>query len=139
MPCRIRHRSVFFRNFIVEHDGEHKNEFDIKARAMMPLTDAARVLILAAKVTGINNTFKRFEHLASLEPAKKELYDQAAEAYEILMRYRALQGLKHKDSGRFFKPDELNKTQRLMLRNSFRPIKDLQNILVIRFQLNLLS
>lgn len=126
----------FFRNFMVERSGEHKDEFDIKARAMMPLTDAARLLILSAKQYGKNNTFHRFDHMAKLEPKNAELYEQAADAYEILMRFRALQGLKNKDSGRFFRPDELNKMQRMMLRNCFKPIKDLQDLIEIRFRTN---
>ncbi|MCB0598000.1 MAG: hypothetical protein KDD28_28240, partial [Phaeodactylibacter sp.] len=126
---------TFFRNFVVESSGEHKDEFDIKARSMMPLADAARVLILDAKVGKINNTFRRFEKLAELEPANRELYEQAADAYEILMRYRALQGLKNKDSGRYFKPSELSKMERVNLRNCFQPIKDLQTLLTLRYQL----
>ncbi|MBR9921641.1 MAG: CBS domain-containing protein [Bacteroidetes bacterium] len=128
----------FFRNFVVEKSGEHKNEFDIKKRAMMPLTDAARVLVLEAGVSGINNTFKRFEKMAELEPQNADIYTSAADAYEILMRYRALQGLKSGDSGRYFKPGELNKMQRLQLRNCFQPISQLQSLLNLRFQLSVL-
>ncbi|MCO6476292.1 MAG: CBS domain-containing protein [Phaeodactylibacter sp.] len=126
---------TFFRNFVVESSGEHKDEFDIKARAMMPLADSARVLILDAKVGKINNTFRRFEKLAELEPKNKELYELAADAYEILMRYRALQGLKNKDSGRYFNPSELSKMERVNLRNCFQPIKELQSLLSTRYQL----
>lgn len=129
----------FFRNFVVERSGEHKDEFDIKARAMMPLTDAARLLTIQAKQYGINNTFQRFDHMATLEGRNKELYEQAADAYEILMRFRALQGLKNGDSGRFFKPYELNKMQRMMLRNSFVPIKKIQDLISIRFRLKMLG
>ena len=35
----------FFRNVVVERSGEHRDAFDIKARAMTPLADAARVLV----------------------------------------------------------------------------------------------
>ena len=127
---------TFFRNFVIEKDGEHKDAFNIKARAMMPLTDAARVLILGHKVSGINNTFKRFEKLAELEPKYSELYEQAADAYEILIRYRALQGLKNGDTGKFLNPADLTKMQRLNLRNSFRPISELQEIINVRFQVS---
>ncbi|MEM6316643.1 MAG: DUF294 nucleotidyltransferase-like domain-containing protein [Bacteroidota bacterium] len=130
---------TFFRNFVVERGGEHKDEFDIKRRAMMPLADAARLLILAAKQPRINNTFRRFDHLATLEPRNKELFEQAADAYEILIRYRALQGLKNKDSGRYINPSDLTKMERLNLRNSFRPINDLQDLLKVRFRLNLIG
>lgn len=127
----------FFRNFMVENNGEHKDEFDIKARAMMPLIDAARVLILAENIPNINNTGERYLKLAEVIPAHKELFEEAADAYEILMRFRTLQGLRHKSSGRYFKPEDLNKMQRLMLRNSFVPIKEIQSIFTVRFNLNL--
>lgn len=128
----------FFRNFMVEKGGEHKDEFDIKKRAMMPLTDAARTLVLEARIPTINNTFRRFERLAALEPQNAELYQQAADAYEILMRFRTLQGLKNGDSGRFFNPATLTKMERIQLRNCFQPIRDLQTLLTTRFRLNLL-
>ncbi|MCB0750277.1 MAG: nucleotidyltransferase, partial [Ignavibacteriae bacterium] len=127
----------FFREFMVEHNGEHKNEFDIKARAMMPLVDGARVLTLAARIKGINSTIKRYDKLAEYETENKELFEQLADAYEIVMRFRAMQGLKHNNSGRYFRPEELNKMQRLMLRNCFRPIKELQTILTVRFNLKM--
>lgn len=130
---------TFFRNFVVEKSGEHQREFDIKLRAMMPLADAARVLALYAKVSGIHNTFRRFEKMAELEPQNRELYEQAADAYEILMRYRTIQGLKHGDSGRYFDPSELSKMERINLRNSFRPITELQTLLRVRFKLSFMT
>lgn len=126
---------TFFRNFMVEKDGEHKDEFDIKQRAMMPLTDAGRLLTLDRQIRGVNNTIERFEALAEAEPHNRELYQQAADAYEILMRYRALEGLRHQNSGRYLKPADLTKMQRLNLRNSFRPIRSLQDIIKVRFRL----
>jgi CBS domain-containing protein len=128
----------FFRNFVVERSGEHKDEFDIKKRAMVPLADAARVLIMDAKVGKINNTFQRFEKLAEVEEANRELFQAAADAYEILIRYRTLQGLKNKTNGRYFNPEELSKMERLNLRNSFRPIRELQTLLTLRFQVSYL-
>lgn len=127
---------TFFRNFMVEKNGEHKDAFNIKSRAMMPLTDAARLLILGHQVMGVNNTFKRFEKLAELEPKHSELFEQAADAYEILIRYRALQGLKNNNSGKFLLMQEMTKMQRLNLRNTFRPINDLQDIIKIRYQVS---
>ncbi|MTB51066.1 DUF294 nucleotidyltransferase-like domain-containing protein [Lewinella sp. W8] len=129
---------TFFRNFVVERSGEHKDQFDLKARAMRPLTDAARVLILEARKGQVNNTFRRYETLAELEPQNAELYREAADAYEVLIRLRALIGLERNDSGRFIKPEELTRTQRLLLRNSFRPVREIQSLLEVRFQLNFL-
>jgi CBS domain-containing protein len=127
---------TFFRDIMVEKSGEHQHEFDIKARALMPLTDAARVLTLFHAISGINNTIQRFLALAAHEPQNAEIYQQGAEAYEILLRFRTRQGLRHQDSGRFFQPNQLSKMDRIILRNSFRPIQELQSLLKTRFQLH---
>ena len=124
----------FFRDFVVEKSGEHKDQFDIKSRAMMPLTDLARLLVLSHEVVGINNTFKRFEKLAELEPNNQELFTQAGTAYEILMRMRALEGLREGNSGRYIHSQSLGKLQRQLLKNTFSPISELQEIVRIRFQ-----
>ncbi|WP_394330359.1 DUF294 nucleotidyltransferase-like domain-containing protein [Nitritalea halalkaliphila] len=124
----------FFRNFIVEKSGEHQDKFDIKLRAMMPLADAARTLVLQHHVIGINNTFKRFEKLAQLEPKHAETYREAGKAYEILIRMRALNGLANASSGRYLAPSSLGKLQRQLLKNTFAPIEEVQKILKVRFQ-----
>ena len=129
----------FFRNFLVEKSGEHQDKFDIKLRAMMPLVDAARLLVLSHNVVGINNTFKRFERLAELEPQHREIFKEAGKAYEIFLRIRVTEGLKSGDSGRFIHPDHLGKLQRQLLKNAFVPIDELQKIIAVRFQLKLLG
>ena len=68
---------------------------------MMPLTDAARVLTLYHRLPGFNNTSQRFLRLAVKEPQHASLYEEAARAYEILMRYRAQQAYRQSDSGRY--------------------------------------
>jgi len=125
----------FFRSFVVERSGEHKDAFDLKARAMMPLADAARVLTLASNLEKENNTFRRFERLAELEPQNADLYREAAMAYEILMRYRAAKGLEQGDSGRYIHPQSLSKLERINLRHCFRPVRDLQSLLMTRYGL----
>ncbi|SFU81531.1 CBS domain-containing protein [Pontibacter akesuensis] len=129
----------FFRNFMVERGGDHKDQFDIKLRAMTPLVDAARVLTLYNRVAGENNTFKRFARLAELEPQNATLYREAAMAYEIMMRHRALSGLRNNDTGRYINPAQLNKLERQTLRNTFKIISDVQELLQVRFQLNYLN
>ena len=129
---------TFFRNFVVERSGKHKEAFDLKTRAMRPLTDAARVLVLQARRGNVNNTFRRFEAMMEVEPQNAELYREAADAYEVLIRLRAQLGLRRRDSGRFVKPSELTRVQRLLLRNSFNPVKEIQSLLELRFQLNFL-
>ncbi|EAZ82177.1 DUF294 nucleotidyltransferase-like domain-containing protein [Algoriphagus machipongonensis] len=129
----------FFKGFMVEKSGEHRNQFDIKGRAMMPLADLARLLILGHGVVKINNTFKRFEKLAELEPNNRELFIQAGKAYEILMRMRALEGFQNENNGRFIDPEKLGKLQKQILKTTFSPLSELQELVKIRFQLDYFS
>lgn len=129
----------FFRNFVVEKSGEHRDKFDIKLRAMMPLADAARLLVLSYRMVGINNTLQRFEKLAEMEPNNKEIFREAGKAYEIFMRIRVIEGLKSGESGRFIQPDVLGKLLRQLLKNAFIPIDEIQKIVKVRFQLDLLG
>lgn len=125
----------FFRNFILEKDGAHKNQFDIKHRGMLPLVDAARVLILEQKVGRVNSTIERYEKLAEVDAKNAELYKDARDSYDVLMKLRAKNGIKNSNSGRYFSPDEISKIQRLLLKNSFKPIGQLQEVLTVRFRL----
>ncbi|MDP5172195.1 MAG: DUF294 nucleotidyltransferase-like domain-containing protein [Bacteroidia bacterium] len=125
----------FLNQLIIERGGSHKDEFDIKLRGMMPLADAARVLLLSHQQGGITNTVGRFEKLAELEPANADLYEEAAMAYEGMLRHRALNGFQKGNSGRFIDPKSLNKIEKQTLKYSFRTIEELQTILKTRFSL----
>ncbi|WP_397446405.1 DUF294 nucleotidyltransferase-like domain-containing protein [Polaribacter sp. R77954] len=126
----------FFRSFLVEDTGEHKHQFDIKARAIMPLVDAARVLILSHAIKNINNTKLRFEKLSELEPQNKDLYEACSIAFETLLYFRTEEGLKNNNSGRFIDIVSLSKANRLQLKNCFKPIKELQDLIQTRFKLS---
>jgi CBS domain-containing protein len=128
----------FFRNFIVESSGKHANEFDIKARTMMPLCDAARVLAFELGVKEYLSTFERFEKISEIEPQLKDLAKESGMAYEILMRLRAQNGLKNQNSGRYINPNNLNKLERQALRNIFKTIESLQSTINLRYQLDYL-
>ncbi|WP_299522495.1 DUF294 nucleotidyltransferase-like domain-containing protein [Winogradskyella sp.] len=126
----------FFRQFLVEADGEHKDQFDIKARAMMPLVDAARLLILSHNIKSVNNTLERYEKLIELEPQNKDTYSFCMEAYKNLLRFRTKQGLANNDSGRFIDLESLSKGNRLRLKRSFKAVKAVQELIKTRFKLS---
>ncbi|WP_418499179.1 DUF294 nucleotidyltransferase-like domain-containing protein [Flagellimonas sp.] len=130
--------SGFFRDFLVEQDGAHKDFFDLKLRALMPLVDAARVLILSHSIKSINNTAERYEKLAELEPQNKEVYLACSYASKALLKFRTKHGLLHNDSGRFIALDKLNKEEKIKLKRTFKTIKEIQSLIEIRFQVKTL-
>ena len=126
----------FFRQFLVEDTGEHEEQFDVKARALMPLVDAARLLVLSNNIKGENSTISRYKKLAELEPQNKDLYNSCIESFKTLLHFRTQQGLKHNNSGRYINLEEINKADRIKLKSTFRPIKEIQTLIKVRFQLS---
>jgi len=128
--------SGFFREFLVEQDGAYKDFFDIKRRALMPLTDAGRVLILSHAIKAINSTSGRFEKLAELEENNRELYLACSYATKALLKFRTKQGLLHHDSGRYIALDTLSKEEKIKLKRTFKTIKEIQELLALRFKVS---
>lgn len=126
----------FFRNFLVESSGDHKDQFDIKSRAMMPMVDAARLLILSKGIPSHNSTISRYEKLLELEPQNKDIYEACILAFEDLLRFRTEQGLRNNNSGRFIDLQSLSKANKLELKSSFKAIKDIQELIRTRFKLS---
>ena len=102
----------FFKKFIVEEEGPHKGKFDIKTRALMPLIDGARLLILNANIKGIQNTYLRFKQLAITDSKNAEIYLSCADAFLTLSKFRTVEGLKNDDSGQYINLREMSKTDK---------------------------
>lgn len=129
----------FFKKFNLEEEGEHKGKFDIKTRALMPLVDGARMLTLSNGIKGINSTYLRYKQLAIVDPKFSEVYLNCADAYLVLSKFRAVEGLKNDSSGQFINLEELNKVDREKLKNALNPMRDLEELIKDRFQLTQFS
>ncbi|MGY6648287.1 DUF294 nucleotidyltransferase-like domain-containing protein [Wenyingzhuangia sp. IMCC45574] len=126
----------FFRQFLVDQDGAHKDKFNIKQRAIMPLIDAARILTLYHNIRGVNNTAERYYKLRELEPQNAEVYEACAYAFKALLKFKTKNGLATlgEDDGKFIKLDTLSKSDKMKLRRCFKPIKNIQELITVRFQ-----
>lgn len=124
-----------FKQFVVEQNGEEKDLFNIKNRGLMPLIDAARLLVLSNQIKNVNNTYERFEKMAQIEPNNKELYESCSYAFKALSKFKTKQGLLHHNSGKFIKLETLSKEEKLKLKRCFKPINDIQETLKLRFDL----
>ncbi|MBF4515896.1 CBS domain-containing protein [Flavobacterium sp. ANB] len=129
----------FFKKFIVEEEGPNKGKFDIKTRALMPLIDGARLLILNSNIKGIQNTNLRFKQLAITDSKNAEIYLSCAEAFLTLSKFRTVEGLKNDDSGQYINIKEMSKTDREKLKNALTPMKDLEELIKSKFQLTQFS
>jgi len=119
----------FFKNLLLEKGGEHKDTFDIKARAMMPLADAARLQSLEHNCMFPANTVGRYQRLMQSDPNNASRYEDCAVAYEIFMRVRAQEGLQHNNDGRYIRPSNLSALEKQVLKKAFEPIASIQQLI----------
>lgn len=126
---------TFFKKFALEEEGENKGKFDIKSRALMPLIDIARLLILHYNIKGINNTYLRYKQLAMIDPKFSDIYLNCAEAFLTLTKFRTIEGLKNDSNGQFINLEEMNKVDKEKLKSTFAPIKEIEELIKDRFQM----
>ncbi len=115
----------FFRNFVVESKGEHRNQLDIKS-AMTPIVDFARVYALKHRVAETNTLarLRKLRHLGVLRPAETEELEQS---YCFLMQLRFVtQTQALVEEGRaadnYIHPDQLTSIQQTMLKEIFKRV-----------------
>ncbi len=131
----------FFKNFLLERSGEHKNEFDIKSRALMPLIDAARVFALEKELLHCSSTMNRYKALLEEKDTDSSLartLRDAMDSFDFVLSLRVKSGLRHNDSGRYIRIDELSRLEKQSLKTAFEAIATLQKAVSLRYRLNVL-
>lgn len=122
----------FFKNFIVERDGEHKNRLDIKLRGLIPIIGFARVLALKYGLRE-TNTISRLQALQGEGRIPVDLCTSAVKAYELQMHFRIIHQLsqieQNKSPDNFIEPENMTEMERTMLKDAFTVIEKLQAML----------
>ena len=130
----------FFKNFVVEKTGEHKNRLDIKGRGLMPFSDFARVLALKYGIKE-TNTLARIKLLGDGGHIPRELAADTSEAFEFLLQLRLVHQLSLVEAGQepnnHIDPARLSELEKQTLKDSFGIIGRLQSYLRDVFRLNL--
>jgi CBS domain-containing protein len=140
MQNALTHRPPlsFFKQFVLERTGEHRNTFDIRERGILPVADAARVLALELRFFDSTNTFTRLRHAASALPELETLIQDTLEAYQYVFDFRLEHQLRAIELGEppnnFILPTSLTKIQRNLLRTAFETIMQLQEQLAKRYE-----
>ncbi|MCB9057034.1 MAG: cyclic nucleotide-binding/CBS domain-containing protein [Calditrichae bacterium] len=126
----------FFRNFVVESQGKHKNAFDIK-KAMTPIVDFTRLYALSARVTA-TNTLARLEALYQQKVIEKNEFEDLKQAYTYLMQLRFSRQLQaimdeHVEADNYIIPKNLNHIEQKVLKEIFTLIEKFQQKLSMKF------
>jgi CBS domain-containing protein len=126
----------FFRNFVVESKGQHRNTFDIK-RAMMPIVDFARIHALKNGIEE-TNTLARLRRLKKIGVLKEKQFTEIENTYNFLMEVRfvrqitaAIQEGIAPDN--HVNPKKLSKIEQTLLKEAFRRIENFQALMSFEF------
>jgi len=112
----------FFRGFVLERSGEHKNKLDLKMVGTGPIVNAARLFALDAGVEH-TNTVDRLEALQARQYQDVALLRDLQEAFEFLTLLRIERQLQQVRDGQplsnYIAPESLTQLQRSLLKEAF--------------------
>lgn len=118
-----------FRRFVVEHNGEHEDEVNIKKRGILPIVDIVRLHALANQVTQVN-TLERLDALEKCKALSMVDSRNLQDALRVIMQARienqATQIIKGENPDHYLNPDNMGKLLRKQLKDAFSIVKDAQ-------------
>lgn len=128
----------FFRAFVVEKDGEHKDQLNLKVSAIAPLVDMIRLFSLEKGVSA-TSTLERIEALKGIHDTIDKYDDELEQSFEFMMLLRMLHQLDKIELSRepdnFINPNKLSALEKQTLRGIFRLITHLQDHVFQRYRL----
>ena len=126
----------FFRNFVVESKGEHRDKFDIKS-AMTPIVDFARIYALNNKIEE-TNTLGRLAYLRRKEVLTQKEYEELEKAYSFMLQLRFVRQItaivdEKSKPDNFINPKHLTRIEQKMLKEIFLRVANFQSKLEVEF------
>ena len=119
----------FFRNFVVESKGRHRDAFDIKS-AMTPIVDFARVYALKNEIEE-TNTLERLNQLRIQKVISRQEYEELDKAYSFLMQLRFVRQITavmndNAQPDNYINPKKLTHIEQTMLKEIFKRVEKFQ-------------
>jgi CBS domain-containing protein len=129
----------FFRTFVVEQSGQHKEELDIKTFGTSPIVNAARLLTLDAGMAATNtNTVDRLAGAQGLPYFDDVLRRDLLESFELLTLLRLEHQIQQANAAQplsnHVNPATLTQLQRSLLKEAFRTITRTQSAIASHFR-----
>ena len=142
--CRVvssmRLSKGFLRRFVVEAEGDHKGEFNLKLLAWMPLVMCIRLLAVNSGVEE-TSTLERIKRLHSEGHLNDKMAAELTDAYHVITRQRILLQIKRVkriiDDDCYLNPYELASSEREELKDAIGSIDELQHMVRSRFSITM--
>ncbi|HLB25535.1 MAG TPA: DUF294 nucleotidyltransferase-like domain-containing protein [Nitrospirota bacterium] len=127
----------FFKTFVVEKSGEHKDKLNLKIKGISPLVDVVRLFALEKGVRETNT----LDRLSALKDVHTMVADQAEElehAFEFIMLLRIHNQLEQIEAGgqpdNFINPNNLSGLEKRTIRESFQLVSRMQDLIIERYK-----
>ena len=129
----------FFKDFVMEKDGEHNNSINLKRRGTAPLTDVIRVHALAIG-SREQNSFERLDEIKranTLPPGKAQDLSDALEYIAMVrIRHQAADIEAERTPDNNIEPENLSSFEKRNLKEAFQVLSNAQNYLKFRYTAN---
>jgi CBS domain-containing protein len=127
----------FFKSFVMEQDGQHKNTINLKRRGTAPLADLIRVHALAVGSRS-QNSFERLDDIAEAGILPKGRAQDIRDAMEFIsmvrIRHQAIDVENSIEPDNNIEPDNISEFERRNLKDAFQILSNAQNFLKFRYQ-----
>lgn len=122
----------FFRGFVLEREGEHRDELDVKRGGTAAVVEIARVHALTAGLLAVG-TRERLLAARAANVISQERADGLVEALDFLsdarVRHQADQMARGENPDNFVAPDALSSSDKRRLKEAFNAIRSAQSLL----------
>ncbi len=126
----------FFKQFVLENDGNHIHSLDLKKRGTIPIVDFARNYSLSEGVSQVN-TLSRLKALMQEASLSNELASSLIDAHEFIAGIRLeAQAVEYRNKTRidnYIDPRSLSPLLRQQLKEAFQVVRNAQTAMKARF------
>jgi len=126
----------FFKDFVMENDGQHKNSINLKRRGTAPLADLIRVHALAIGSQS-QNSFDRLDDIIEAGILPQSKGQDLLHAMELIslvrLRHQALDVKADSEPDNNIEPENISDFERRNLKDAFLVLSNAQNFLKYRY------
>lgn len=123
----------FFKSFVVNKDGEHKDELNLKIKGLAPLVDILRLFALEKGIRE-TSTLERIETLRGMHTIVKEYADDLEQAFEFITLLRIHHQYAQIKSGaapdNFINPNRLSNLEKRSIKEAFQLVAKIQDLII---------
>ncbi|MCX8027504.1 MAG: DUF294 nucleotidyltransferase-like domain-containing protein [Thermodesulfovibrionales bacterium] len=127
----------FFKSFVLEKEGEHKDKLNLKIKGTTLIVDIVRLFAFERGVKE-TSTYDRIEALRGLHGMMKDYADELLHGFDLLMLLRIQNQLAKIKEGKtpdnFINPEHLTNLQRRLLKQTFNLISNVQVYIIDRYK-----